>query len=567
MKFYKYNLTKIGISLCLLAIPMLSSVAYAKNVALLIGVGDYQHDVPDLKGPTNDVAAIKDALIKHWQFQQGDIVTLVDVQANRANILTQLEALQTRTQPGDEVLIYFSGHGTSVHDREFLQTQLGEDVLSSNSGALVPYDASISKINTELQSSPASAIKNNQITGQHHLRPVLSRLDKDRRVTVIIDACYSGHSARSLDASKMVARNIPLSLPTTFASSPTISHADAVANNKYPYQNVVSIGASHHTQKAYEDNTVTLSGKHHGLLTDALLRIMTGNNAYSGTLTYGKLKSLVERQFQSYNLPGAKNQTPMIQPFVEEEQHARLMHRPLFGNAIGLAGTTARAVAPLRVLTANQSEIQTHLQTGSMVEFVKSGSVDFEIAKSMSNGWSLSLGNRQMVAQDLSVAQVVNRLRAGYWLKQIEKSVVHKANISFVAKPEHKGNQFDAGDVVQFAATINQDAAVLLFNISSRGYINILYPIMPTENRMHKANQKIVVPDDDSLVVQPPFGYDQLVLVVLKAPLTDAERGRLSPLFSDNAYTIDSHVVAELTKIIEQNAIGLQTLGIQTYQK
>lgn len=553
-------------SFLMASIIMMSTGAYAKNVALLIGISDYQHDVRDLQGPANDVPALKEALQKHWGFLPQDIVVLQDAQATKSNILAQIEALQSRSKAGDEVLIYFSGHGTSVHDREFLARQVSEDVLSSNSGALVPYEVNIKKISEELAVSPAEAIKNNLITGQHHLRPLLAKLDKDRNVTVILDACYSGHSTRSLRNTGAIARNI--SLPTTFSSG-TSSLAPVAPPTKYPYQNTISIGASHHSQKAFEDDRVTLSGKHHGLLTDALLRVITGDTKYQGVLTYGKLKSLIEQQFQLYNTALTEDQTPMIQPFWEEEHHARLMHRSLFGNSRSPHSGTASSAssATVHIVTKEKNELLSHLSDHSMIQVVESGSIDFRIEKNNSGSWSMSLGNQQSVLQNANITQVINRLTAAHWLKQIEKTATQKASISFLSKPEHKGNHFDEGDLIQFATVIDRDSAILLFNISNQGYINILYPIMPSENITFSANKRVVIPEDSPVIVQPPFGYDQLVLVALKTPLTDQERAKLSPLLADNTYPIKSQVINELTNIIQNKAIGLQLLGVQTYKK
>jgi hypothetical protein len=58
---------------------------------------------------------------------------LVDRQATRRAIMDELQALEGRSQPGDHLFLYFSGHGTSPYDPNRLP-------LPHSTGAFLPYD-------------------------------------------------------------------------------------------------------------------------------------------------------------------------------------------------------------------------------------------------------------------------------------------------------------------------------------------------------------------------------------------------------------------------------------------
>lgn len=160
----------------------------AARHALLVGVSDYTSDkVRDLEGPANDVRALEEALRHTWKFDH--IKTLVDRQASKAAILNALADLERTTQAGDYIFFYFSGHGTSPYDRKFGMSYLKEDPFS---GALLPADFRGGR--------SAEQIRQQLIIGRHDIRPVLERLDADRKLFVVFDACYSGNTVRSLAA-------------------------------------------------------------------------------------------------------------------------------------------------------------------------------------------------------------------------------------------------------------------------------------------------------------------------------------------------------------------------------
>ena len=77
------------------------SPCYATNYALTIGISEYP--VNPLEGPTNDISAINQVLKNKWDFDDKNLVTLLNQQATKKNILEALNNLYHRSQPGDNV--------------------------------------------------------------------------------------------------------------------------------------------------------------------------------------------------------------------------------------------------------------------------------------------------------------------------------------------------------------------------------------------------------------------------------------------------------------------------------
>ena len=156
-----------------------SRPSMAGKRALLIGIDAYQF-VSSLNGPVNDANDMAAFLVEQAGFRQGDLRMLLDAEATRDNILTAIETwLIEGTSPGDDVLLYFSGHG-------FQQPDLDGDEPDNLDETLVPVDARVDE----------GRVVRGMITDDD-LAGLLDRL-VDRRTYVVVDACHSGTSTRAL---------------------------------------------------------------------------------------------------------------------------------------------------------------------------------------------------------------------------------------------------------------------------------------------------------------------------------------------------------------------------------
>lgn len=85
--------------------------------ALLIGISDYSLSngyVPNLDTPARDVRQLESMLRDHYDFVE--IETVVDRQATRRGILAAMSRLNRSAGRGDNVLVYYAGHGVLRDD-------------------------------------------------------------------------------------------------------------------------------------------------------------------------------------------------------------------------------------------------------------------------------------------------------------------------------------------------------------------------------------------------------------------------------------------------------------------
>jgi len=174
-----------SVSVLLLCLAF-ASVAAARNVALLVAVGQFRDPALksfELRGPAVDIDSVQQTLTAQWGFAPADVRTLRDSEATHERILAEISALEQRSAKGDTVLIYFSGHGTSANADE------NSFDLPYATGAWVPYD---------LDYSSPPAAKKSLVVGRRDLVPRLKQLDESGRwVVVVSDSCYSGQVVRS----------------------------------------------------------------------------------------------------------------------------------------------------------------------------------------------------------------------------------------------------------------------------------------------------------------------------------------------------------------------------------
>lgn len=153
-----------------------------RKLALLIGVNAYSQAVvgetlgdtgPMLQGCITDTALQRELLVHRFGFQPADILTLTDQQATRRGIVEAFDQhLRSQVQPGDVVVVHFSGYGSQLH--------LGNETLTS----WVPVDGKLPS-----QGAPLA----NDLT-ETTLKQLLKTL-KTKAVTTVMDTGFTapGH--------------------------------------------------------------------------------------------------------------------------------------------------------------------------------------------------------------------------------------------------------------------------------------------------------------------------------------------------------------------------------------
>ncbi|MCB9267829.1 MAG: caspase family protein [Lewinellaceae bacterium] len=95
--------------------PEAMSAPHGKNHLLVIAIDEYAH-CPKLNNCVKDASEFIEVLTGRFQFEPGNVTTLYNSEATRANILSRLNELKHKVRSEDNLVIYFSGHGETEDD-------------------------------------------------------------------------------------------------------------------------------------------------------------------------------------------------------------------------------------------------------------------------------------------------------------------------------------------------------------------------------------------------------------------------------------------------------------------
>jgi hypothetical protein len=148
--------------------------------ALLIGINEYPDPANRLEGCVNDVFLMS-SLLQESTFQPEEIRVVLNERATAAGILERLHWLLDGTCPGDERLLFYSGHGAQIPGYG------NHEEIDHFDECLVPYDFdwTLERAVTDKQFSE-----------------LYSQLPYDSQFLAIFDCCHSGGMSR--DGSRRV---------------------------------------------------------------------------------------------------------------------------------------------------------------------------------------------------------------------------------------------------------------------------------------------------------------------------------------------------------------------------
>jgi WD40 repeat protein len=138
------------------------------NLAVVIGINDYQNGIPPLGTARQDAEAIAHLLKTEYNFQVHLITDTTEIQATSQNLKTWLETelpKVMKTAISSRLLFYFAGHGIALNGDEGPQ------------GYLIPQDAKLGDVATYL---PMQLVET-----------ALAQLPC-RHCLVILDCCFAG---------------------------------------------------------------------------------------------------------------------------------------------------------------------------------------------------------------------------------------------------------------------------------------------------------------------------------------------------------------------------------------
>ena len=246
--------------------------------ALCVGINDYPYEGNDLNGCVNDAKAWADLLISHYGFGREDVRILLDSEAKKKPVIEALKSLLAGAGAGDVLVYTNSSHGSYVADTSGDEPTYDE--------CLCPYD-----------------IDHNDIVDDE-LRELFSGLNKNARLAVILDNCFSGTATRAGLGDIVPGLRTPDDRRVRFLS-PALRGLPVLANpwaarpkrwQKYPESKMVEVLLSGCTDKEYSYDA-HIGGKYHGALTYYSLEAIRAANY---ELTYAQLPSRVTYLISDY---------------------------------------------------------------------------------------------------------------------------------------------------------------------------------------------------------------------------------------------------------------------------
>lgn len=522
----------------------LQTPAQAEQHALLIGISDYQYDgIDDLEGPIHDVSAMNSVLIEKWGLTQKNIVALVNEQASEKNIRSAFQSLLEDTKAGDDIMIYFSGHGTSVADKHF-GAKLN---LPDGSGALVTYDFNPVKHRKRIKANiEAGDEVDGLLIGRYEIKQLLQTLSRDRTVFVIFDSCFSGNAAtRSLNRGfvPLQKRLLNIKLGTEYEPEVKVgstgasrcTDCDVNDNDRtFDYENVVYFGAANDTQEAIDISTAsinagmqTIDGKPHGGFTDALLRQLNNPDLIiHESLSYRKLFNLTNSTFRRYCEHCGHD--PVLLPLSDSKALSKIVmsnreQEINNSDSPALLSFELESIKPeLQIATANLPTL-THKAITALESVQETDTrPDIELYRT-ANQFEARQANGQLITTfplNTAPSKLSHWLQAQSWLKsrKLKDTENNQGTIGAIFGNPLSNPVAFANELVSFTISLDVDAKLVLLVTNSKGKVSLLYPVNSFEaDAVFKADKSFTFPNSTEIKIQvtEPWGTDNVVFYAL----------------------------------------------------
>jgi len=549
-------------------------VASAKNVALLIGVGQLKD--PELKdhelgGPPIDVESVRQTLTGEWGFAPADVHILLNQQATHDAILAEISGMEQRSARGDTLLIYFSGHGTSAN-------QEGNSfALPYDTGAWIPYD---------LNSDSLETAQRSLVIGRRDLLPRLKHLDEAGRFIVVVsDSCFSGQVVRALGLKSHGMRTRYLPIRTRDFGIARVAPAAPVVSARpppppYPYQHVVLLSGASDSETGLDISTSdamaqfpTYDGQFHGAFTDAFLRLLKGQLQLSaGTFNYAQGRQAMYDFLEQRNI----QQHPQLLPGIADDSHDidTLIFLAASTSVPGSVAPAAAASAAVPIspkavlhvrLEGTAAALRSKIAAIQGVTLVDK-EADLIVRQNGEKVQLLGPAGDPVTSTSASDPKLLKRIAAQAWLVRTVP-VVTKDTLGLRAdtEPASRGNTYVQCEDFVFEVKLQKPAFVMVLDLDSEGNLTVLYPASPLERRMLPNGVATAIPGadpKDHILVIPPFGTDLVTVMAFeKQPaffgdLTGAQR-----------FAADSSQADSLSRGLVNiaGAISVHQVGVNTY--
>ena len=495
--------------------------------ALVIGIDDYQR-VRKLKGATADARDI-DSTLRTMGVR--DVTALINAQADRSGVLREISALVERTKTNDIVFLSIAGHGAQEPERiKGSQPDGMEDVFLLPGFEPTPTGSQQRILGSEF----------NHFIRQFELRGA--------KVIFVADTCHGGGMVRDIDprAEDMSFRQIPAYTLLVDELKPISSDDDP--RSELDLDRTTFLAAVDRSTKAPEVRVPGIDGLR-GALSYAVARAIEGNADadHDGKVTLKELFANIRQvvyqlsdQRQNVVTMTSPNRSPDTDVAFGLTRGVTLIQGPIEGpqpsppplaslppaSASATGGSVPallpgpkpqiaeRVNAPIRLaaldgktnyfpsLTSRDSTFQAVQPTDNPDLIWDPGSHDV-----------IAWGDVIAYGVDLvDLPTVIDRTAAIRALKGMATQSPQVMRVSPDDRLHHNDQKVDI-DLSDVAGR-----AVVLFNVSGDGTIQMLYPIGADASPVRMANLRL------PLRVSEPFGAEQVVAVTSQQRLVDLEK-------------------------------------------
>ncbi len=473
--YQKYNL--IILLLCL------SIDLYAAQHALIIGINDYPK-AQNLEGAVNDAKLIRDSLRKLKIKPK----LLLNKQATRNNIIKAWHKMVKQAQPGDRLILTYSGHGSQINDISPL------DENGEKDETLVLYKGYIT---------------DDELTE-------LFMQASEYKIVFLADSCHSGGLTRATKQKKFCRSRNTKSPQQDSLIPPALKISTRGDEQETPAHVTYITAADTDNIRICE---FTFNNKAHGALSWYFAKALAGEADADNNKRLSRLE--LEEYLKDRVMTNTDSaQTPKVQPAPYSQIVIKLEQEPV--------KPSIPSAQQLNNLTI-KIKIENGLPPQSL-KHVKIVNNNFDLKFVIIDNYTTDVYNH--VGDKIAKAFG----KAG-WQQIIDKKRLLKAlntqfnmNLRPVKIDLKEGDKLHKyGDELHFSIDTGNKRlnALTLFNLAGNGELQFLYPLPQLEHTPKLATIPYNLPP---LMVVPPFGGDNLIAILCNKPATD-----LQDLLADNA--------------------------------
>jgi Caspase domain len=493
--------------------------------ALVIGIDDYAH-VRKLKGATADAHDIDSSL---RTMGVRDVTALINDRADRSNVLREISALVERTKTNDIVFLSIAGHGAQEPERiKGSQPDGMEDVFLLPGFEVTPTGSQQRILGSEF----------NHFIKQFELRGA--------KVIFVADTCHGGGMVRDIDprAAEMSFRQIPGYNLLVDELKPVSDQGDP--RSELDLDHTAFLAAVDRNTKAPEVRVPGIDGLR-GALSYAVARAVEGNADadHDGKVTlkefFANIRQVVYQlsdQRQNVVTMTSPNRSPDIDVAFGLTRGVTLIQGPIEGPRPsapqslaslppGSASLAAGGIAPgPNPPTGGQVNPPIRLAAldGKTSYFPSPKSLDstFQAVQPTDNPdliWDpvshdvIAWGD--VIAYGIDPADIPTVIDRTAAIRTLKGKATQSPQVMRVSPDDrlHRNDQTVNIDLSEVGGR-----AVVLFNVSGDGTIQMLYPIGSDASPVRSANLRL------PLRVREPFGAEQIVAVTSPQRMVDFEK-------------------------------------------